>query len=90
MALEKQKINWLQLLGIVIAVLIPVLSAMFWVNGQIVDLKADMRNMQKADYKADIKELKIDFDKKLNEFKTEQRDRDKSQWEAIGRKKDKP
>lgn len=69
--------------------IIAILGAMFWVNTQIVELKTQMKNVEASNYKSELKELKDDFAKQLEQLKSEQRDRDRSQWESIGRKKDK-
>ncbi len=87
--MEGQKINWIQAIGTFVSVSAVVVGAMLWVNSEIVELRTKMDEVQKADYKSDLKELRINLEKQLGDYKSDQRERDKSQWESIQRKADK-
>lgn len=82
----KTKVNWIQLIGTIVAIIFSVGGVALWVNSNIVALRTDMENMKKADYKADLREFKTDMQKQLVDFKADQRERDKAQWDALARK----
>ena len=69
--------------------IIAVIGGMFWVNTQIVELKTEVRNLESSNSDFQIQTLKEDLVKQLDDFKRDQKDRDKAQWEAIQHKKDK-
>lgn len=85
----KTKVNWWQMIVTIISIIISVGTVALWVNSNIVQLRTEMNALQKADYKADLKELETDLEKQIETVVNNQKERDKAQWDVLARKADK-